>query len=184
MGASQLHFNACLQKDIYAITEPANYISFLVALAHHYSRGTVHIGSNSPSDPPEIDPRYLSHPIDLEILSRHMCYVHTIAATKPLTSSIEDGGKRLLDGVDISTSDAAKEHVKRNVITHKHPCGTCTMLPKENGGVMDERLKVHGVKNLRVVDASIFPMIPRGNIQSSVYTVAERAAELVEHDWK
>ena len=57
MGASQLHFPASLQKDIYAITDPANYACFLVSLAHPFSRGTVHINSASPSAKPTIDPR-------------------------------------------------------------------------------------------------------------------------------
>ena len=56
------------------------------------------------------------------------------------------------------------------------------MLPREEGGVVDKRLRVYGVKGLRVVDASIFPMVPRGNIQSSVYAVAERAADLILED--
>ena len=179
MGASQIHFNASLQKDIYAITDPGNYLSFLVALAHPYSRGTVHIASASPADPPKIDPRYLSHPLDQEILARHMRYIPTIAKTQPLASLIKDGGKRLPEGMDISTLEAAKEHIKRNLITNNHPCGTCAMLPRDKGGVVDEKLRVHGVRNLRIVDASVFPMIPRGNIQSSVYAVAERAADLI-----
>ena len=180
MGGSQLHFHASLQKDIYAITDPKNYISFLVALAHPYSRGTVHIGSASPSTPPTIDPRYLSHPLDVEILARHIRYVPNIAKTEPLASLVKEGGKRLPEEMDIGTLSAAKEHVKRNLITNNHPCGTCAMLPMEKGGVVDERLKVYGVENLRVVDASVFPMIPRGNIQSSVYAVAERAADLIK----
>lgn len=179
MGASQLHFDASLQKDIFTITDPANYLSFLVALAHPYSRGTVHIASTSPMDPPTIDPRYLSHPLDLEIFARHIRYISKIAATEPLASLIKASGKRLPEGVNISTVDAAKEHVKRNLITNNHPCSTCAMLPKEKGGVVDENLRIYGIKNLRVVDASIFPMIPRGNIQSSVYAVAERAADLI-----
>lgn len=183
MGASQLHFDASLQKDIYAITDPQNYLSFLVALAHPFSRGTVHIASASSSNPPIIDPRYFSHPLDLEILARHIHYIPNIAKTQPLASLIKDGGKRLPEGMDISTLDAAKEHVKRNLITNNHPCGTCAMLPKQEGGVVDERLRVYGVKNLRVVDASVFPMIPRGNIQSSVYAVAERAADLIKEGW-
>lgn len=184
MGASQLHFEASLQKDIYAITDPGNYMCFLVALAHPYSRGSVHITSPSASDAPEIDPRYFSHPLDLEILARHVRYIPTIASTQPLGSLIKDGGQRLPKGTDISTLTAAKEHVKRNLITNNHPCGTCAMLPKESDGVVDERLRVYGVGGLRVVDASIFPMIPRGNIQSTVYAIAERAADLIREDWK
>ena len=183
MGASQLHFPASLQKDIYAITDPANYACFLISLAHPFSRGTVHINSASPYDMPTIDPRYLSHPLDLEIFARHLRYIPTIAATEPLASLLKEGGKRLPEGMDISTLDAAKDHVRRNLITNNHPCGTCAMLPRETNGVVDDRLKVYGVRHLRVVDASIFPMIPRGNIQSSVYAVAEKAADLIKEDW-
>ncbi|KAI4129720.1 MAG: hypothetical protein LQ338_002104 [Usnochroma carphineum] len=183
MGASQMHFDKSLQKDIYAITEPENYVSFLVALAQPFSRGSVHIKSASISDPPDIDPRYLSHPLDLEILARHVKYIPTIAATEPLASLIKDGGRRLPDGIDLDSLDSAKEYCKRNIITNNHPCGTCAMLPLEQGGVTDSRLRVYWVEGLRVVDASIFPMIPRGNIQSSVYAVAERAADLIKEDW-
>lgn len=53
------------------------------------------------------------------------------------------------------------------------------MLPREKGGVVDSDLIVYGTENLRVVDASIFPLIPRGNIMSSVYAVAEKAADII-----
>ncbi|KAL8640852.1 MAG: hypothetical protein Q9228_002272 [Teloschistes exilis] len=184
MGASQMHFGQALQKDIYAITDPENYISFLVSLAQPFSRGSVHITSPSVFDPPSIDPRYLSHPLDIEILARHMMYIPTIAKTEPLASLIKDGGRVLPEGIDLQELASAKEHCKRHIITNNHPCGTCAMMPLENGGVVDSRLRVHGVKGLRVVDASIFPMIPRGNIQSSVYAVAEKAADLIMEDWQ
>jgi choline dehydrogenase-like flavoprotein len=54
------------------------------------------------------------------------------------------------------------------------------MLPKESGGVVDSKLKVYGTKNLRVVDASIFPLEPSGNIQAVVYAVAEKAADIIK----
>lgn len=56
------------------------------------------------------------------------------------------------------------------------------MRPKEAGGVVDPRLRVYGVGNLRVVDASVFPLEPAGNIQSTVYAVAERAADIIKED--
>ncbi len=56
------------------------------------------------------------------------------------------------------------------------------MLPEKLGGVVNNRLLVYGVPNLRLVDASIFPMIPRGNIQSSVYAVGEKAADIIKED--
>lgn len=183
MGASQMHFDQALQKDIYAITEQENYMSFLVALAQPFSRGSVHVRSKSISDPPDIDPCYLPEPLDLEILARYMKYIPTIAATEPLAFLIKNGGRHLPDSTNLETLDSAKEYCKRNIITNNHPCGTCAVLPIDQGGLVDARLKVRDVDGLRVIDASIFPMIPRGNIQSSVYAVAERAADLIKEDW-
>jgi choline dehydrogenase-like flavoprotein len=80
--------------------------------------------------------------------------------------------------------DAAKEIVKERLLSTFHPTGTCAMMPKAIGGVVDSRLKVHGTKNLRIVDASIFPMETLGNIQATVYAVAEKAADLIKEDWK
>ena len=53
------------------------------------------------------------------------------------------------------------------------------MLPREDGGVVDSKLKVYGTTNLRIVDASIFPLEPRGNIQATVFAVAEKAADII-----
>jgi choline dehydrogenase-like flavoprotein len=58
------------------------------------------------------------------------------------------------------------------------------MMPEEEGGVVDPKLKVFGVANLRVIDASIFPLEIRNNLQSSVYAVAEKAADIIRNDWK
>lgn len=57
------------------------------------------------------------------------------------------------------------------------------MLPRSEGGVVNNRLMVYGTTNVRVVDASIMPIIPRGNPQSTVYSVAERAADLIKGDY-
>jgi len=101
-----------------------------------------------------------------------------------LADLLKPDDRRLPNGVDLSDVDAAKEHRRRNLITKHHPCDTCAMLPRGKGGVVDARSKVYGVKGLRVVDASIFPMIPKGNIQSSVYAVAEQAKILLKDYWR
>lgn len=74
----------------------------------------------------------------------------------------------------------AKKYLIDTAGTSYHTCGTAAMLPKDKGGVVDEKLMVYGTGNLRIVDASIFPVIPRGNIQSTVYAVAERAADIIK----
>ena len=58
--------------------------------------------------------------------------------------------------------------------------GTCAMGLRDQGGVVDEKMLVHGTSNLRVVDASVFPMQVRGNLASLVYAVAERAADFIK----
>ena len=63
-----------------------------------------------------------------------------------------------------------------------HPIGTCAMGPKGKGGVVSERMLVHGTRNLRVVDASVFPLQVRGNLASLVYAVAERAVDFIKAD--
>ncbi len=63
-----------------------------------------------------------------------------------------------------------------------HPCGTCRMLPESQGGVVDPRLKVYGVSGLRVVDASIFPLIPDGNIQVTTPCARRRGSLIVGMD--
>ncbi len=65
------------------------------------------------------------------------------------------------------------------MISNYHPAGTCMMGKENMGGVVDERLRVHGVKHLRVVDASAFPLMLKRNIITSVYATAERAADLI-----
>lgn len=76
------------------------------------------------------------------------------------------------------------EFVKKATISSWHPVGTCAMLPKAEGGVVDERLRVYGVKNLLVVDACIIPLHIRGNIASAGYAIAEKASDMVKEDSK
>ncbi|KAK8180224.1 hypothetical protein HDK77DRAFT_455776 [Phyllosticta capitalensis] len=169
--------------QIVAPTKPGNYISIVVVLNHPFSRGFVHIKSADPKEKAIVDPRYLSKPMDLEILARHVQNLEAFVKTEPYASLLKPG-RRLPEDGDTSTLDGAKEVVKSRLVNTFHPTGTCAMMPKELDGVVDTRLKLYGAKNLRVVDASIFPMEPLGNIQTSVYAIAERAADIIKEDWK
>nr|BAQ25461.1 putative dehydrogenase [Neocamarosporium betae] len=171
-----------VMKDLLTPTNPKNYITIMMVLNHPFSRGTCHIRSADPKDKPILDPRYLSHPLDLEILARLTLYIETIVKTEPLASLLKPG-ERLPEGKAATDLDAAKNLVKERLLSTFHPVGTCAMMPKQIGGVVDSRLKVHGTTNLRVVDASVFPMETSGNIQATVYAVAEKAADLIKEDW-
>ena len=193
LGASQVHFNKSTYGDVFAISEPENYVAILVSLPHPFSAGTVHIDSTDPRHLPVVDPRFMSQPIDAEVLGRHMRALEQLLATEPLAGLLKPGGKRLPADSPLFTPeakesnlkhlDAAREHARRYIRSTSHPVGMCAMLPREHGGVVDTRLNVYGIAGLRIVNASVFPMVPRGNIQSTVYAVAERAADFVKEQW-
>jgi choline dehydrogenase-like flavoprotein len=166
-----------------APVHPENYITVVTALNHPFSRGSVHITSPDINTKPAWDPKYMSHPLDIEILARHVQFVEKFVETAPFSAIVKPNGKRLpeIKGNDL---ESAKEIVRRHQISIFHPSGSLPMLPKDQGGVVNERLIVHGTKNLRVVDASIFPLQTLGTIQATVYAVAERAADFIKEDAK
>lgn len=162
---------------------PGNHISFIAALAHPLSRGYVHIQSANVSDPPTIDPKYFSHPADLEIMAEHTLQLHKLAASPPLTDLLKQPVTPSRSLSDFSDLDSAKNYVRLRATTMWHPAGTCAMLPRDKGGVLDTKLKVYGTKKLRVVDASAVPLLPPANLQSTIYALAERAASLIKEEY-
>lgn len=160
---------------------PENFASLGVLQCHPFSRGCSHISSADISAAPTIDPRYFSHPADIEIMVRHFQALENLRQTKELAAFLKPDGKRNHpDAYHIKDLEVAKKYLLDTVSTMYHNCGTAAMLPRQKGGVVDEKLVVYGTNNLRVIDASIFPLIPRGNIMSTVYAVAERAADIIK----
>lgn len=167
-------------SDYLTPTEPENFITVMLFLNHPFSRGTCHIASSHVEDKPVWDPRYNSEEIDLELLARGVQFIEKLVGTEPFSGILKPNGKRLQNRVD--NLDSARDVVRNRQISAFHPSGSASMRPQEAGGVVDNRLKVYGVTNLRIVDASIFPLEPSGNIQSTVYAVAERAADMLKED--
>lgn len=163
-------------------SSPGNYFTIMTMLNRPFSRGFCHIQSTDPKQKSRYDPRFCSHPLDMEILARHVQFVEKLTATEPMESTIiKKDGQRLL-ALSASDLETAREIVRQRQISVFHLSGSCAMMPRELGGVVDERLIVHGTRNLRVVDASIFPLEPLGNIQMTVYAIAERAADIIKED--
>ena len=181
LAQANLH-NDETAKDYLQNLQPGSFISLGALQAPVFSRGRSHVVSNKYSDAPEIDPRYLSHPLDLEIFTRHVRFLERLARSPPLTDYIRPDGKRNHSTAHVEDLDAARDYVRTTALSCYHPAGTCAMLPRNEGGVVDNRLIVYGTKNVRVVDASVMPLIPRSNLQSTVYAVAERAADLIKAD--
>jgi choline dehydrogenase len=163
---------------------PGNFITLYVSVSRPYSRGSVHITSKDPTIAPVIDPNYLSHPLDVELFSDGVLFLQYLATKEPFSSLLKDGGRAFHPGFKHLTKETAGQFCRESLTSEYHPLGTCSMMPEKEGGVVDPKLKVYGVTNLRVVDASIFPLEIRNNLQTSVYAVAEKAADIIKSDWK
>ncbi len=157
-----------------------NFFTFLGVLEHPFSRGSTHINSADPSVYPTLDPKYLSHPFDLTVLSAIALHLQEVALTPPLSNYLRGNGTAYQPGHHKLDTENVGQWIKENLQSEYHPACTCAMLPQEKGGVVDERFRLYGVRGLRVVDASVFPLMPRGNLQTLVYAIAERAADFIK----
>ncbi|ROW16456.1 hypothetical protein VPNG_02755 [Cytospora leucostoma] len=164
---------------------PGKFLTIATVLSQPLSPGTTHIRSADPADAPVIDPAYLSHPVDAEVMAAQMLQVEQIAASEPLSSTLLAQPLQRRDPASDFNGDLekAKRFARTSSTSMWHPAGTCAMLPVEKRGVVDADLRVHGVQGLRVVDASVMPLVCNANLQAVVYGVAERAADLIKAAW-
>lgn len=139
------------------------------------SRGRITLRSADPFDAPVIDPRYLSESGDLDALVAGIRRAREIIGADPLD---EFRGEEVWPGDSVETNKEIAEHVRETAQTVYHPVGTCKM-GDDRLAVVDDRLRVHGVADLRVIDASVMPTIPGGNTHAPTVMIAERAADLV-----
>ncbi|KAJ4416154.1 hypothetical protein N0V82_006914 [Gnomoniopsis sp. IMI 355080] len=172
------------------------YFSIPVLLAHPLSRGFVHIKRTGSDDESsalglEVNPNYLAHPLDTEILARHVQFVESVLAgtATPLADTLNqsEGAKRssaLPPGPRAFAGEKglelARQYVRSSAVGAFHYVGSCSMLPLESGGVVDSKLRVYGCRNLRVCDASVIPLATRANTMATVYALAERAADIIK----
>ncbi|KAL8748948.1 MAG: hypothetical protein Q9199_007978 [Rusavskia elegans] len=150
-----------------------NYASLGTILAAPLSRGTVSISSANAADPPLIDPNYLSHPADVELA------IASIRRQRDFWAQMKDVtiGDEIQPGSNVTSDADILQFIKNALAPAPHACGTCRMGKRDGQSVVDSKGRVYGVKNLRVVDASVFPVLPPGHIQSTVYAVAEKIAD-------
>jgi len=140
------------------------------------SRGSVHVRSPDPLASPAIVPNSLSTPEDVADVYEGARVLRRISATQTLAAVIES---ELLPGEQIRSDAEVLQDFRKRAGSVFHPCGTCAMGTDAARSVVDPRLRVHGVANLRVVDASIFPAVTSGNINAPTLMVAEKAADLI-----
>lgn len=148
------------------------------SLQQPLSRGTVLALSTNPFVPPAIDQRYLANAVDVAILVESFKYSRALRSTAALKSV---DVQETIPGVSaVSSDDDIVKYIKSNTQSGNDHAGTASMLPRALGGVVDSELKVYGVDGLRVVDASIIPILPAAHLQATVYGIAEKAADLIK----
>ncbi|KIK64397.1 hypothetical protein GYMLUDRAFT_240944 [Collybiopsis luxurians FD-317 M1] len=153
------------------------YTTFTAVLMHPLSRGTVHISSNDPLAPPEIDPNYFSNEGDLDLLLKALKFTLNLYQTSPLRQLVKN--LMVPSAESRETDQKLKEWVRKGCSHVYHPVGTLAMIPHEDGGVVDSRLRVYGTCNLRVADCSILPLEMACHTQSVAYAIGEKAAEII-----
>ena len=159
-----------------------NFFTLIAVIQHTLSRGSVHINSSSIASPPVINPNYLSQEYDIQALVEALKNNRRVAETFPLRQAWDDEYE---PGLDVVQTDAQwREYALNTTVTIYHPLGTCAMLPRKDGGVVDPQLKVYSTQNLRVVDASIIPSLISGHLQTAVLGIAEKAADIIVKHYK
>lgn len=144
--------------------------TFVLGLVHPFSRGNVRLASTDPFDDPLADSGFLHNPLDVQLIVEAIKFARTATQTNAM-----DGYNpvEVLPGSNKTSDDALEAFVRENASTLFHPSGTCMAAPYEDGGVVDSQFRVYRMQNLRVVDASVFPLLPATHIQSTVYALAE-----------
>lgn len=145
-----------------------------------YDGGEVTLNSTDPFMQPNINLNYLSNELDIIALREGIRLAYDI-----LTKG--DGFKDLVISqypwdMPLHSDELMRTSLQDRVQTSYHPCGTNRLSKNIDQGVVDPKLKVHGVNKLRVVDASVFPIIPDCRIQNTVYMVGEKGADAIKAD--
>jgi choline dehydrogenase len=160
-------------------TRAKDALSWVILKSHSSNRGGwLRLRSPDPDTQPEIQFHNFHEgtgdaDADLDAVVTAIRFVRRVAdAMDDLVATEEEPGRH-------RSSDAAlRDYVRANAWGH-HACGTCAIGPRDAGGVLDSRFRVHGVEGLRVVDASVFPRIPGSFLVTAIYMIAEKAADTI-----
>jgi choline dehydrogenase len=157
--------------------EPGFLLS--VSNCHPKSRGHVRLRSSDPFAAPVIQPNYLSAREDIDELIDGALMLRKIAATDAFSQIIE---REVEPGPAVQTRDEMEADLRQRASSVFHASGTCRMGGGAASDVVDARLKVHGIGGLRVIDASVFPLLPSGNINGPAMMTGWKGADLVLED--
>lgn len=174
----QFHFQPLSADKPGIKMHPFSGITSSICQLRPESRGRIAITSADPDVYPSIQPNYLSAEKDRRTVIDSIKVSRRIFDTSPLKDFVV---KERLPGPDVTTDEEILEAARNIAQTIYHPTSTCRMGPDEHA-VVDPRLRVNGVKGLRVVDASVMPSIVSGNTNAPTIMIAEKASDMILDD--
>ena len=141
------------------------------------SRGFVHARSSDPFDAPFIQPNYLAEEFDRRVLLAGMKLARRLLKTKPLEQYYD---REDVPGPNVQSDDELLDVARQRGTTTFHPAGTCRMGPlSDPTAVVDDQLRVHGIEGLRVIDASIMPLMLSANLNAATMMIADKASDML-----
>jgi choline dehydrogenase len=173
-----LHLGNDYKHDLYDIKKVPTTSGFTILsiLLHPESRGIVSVAGNNPADAPVIHPNFLSTGKDRAILLSGLKKAMEVINT----SSLKQYSKGDIHfPLNANSDEELMKHIKMSLETLYHPVGTCKM-GNDSMAVVNERLEVHGIENLRVIDASVMPEITSGNTNAPTIMIAEKGADMIK----
>ncbi|OYV61339.1 MAG: GMC family oxidoreductase [Acidocella sp. 21-58-7] len=175
----QFHFLPTMLRDHGRKLTPGYGMTLHCCQLRPKSTGYIGLKSNDPFADPLIQPNYLSHDDDLAELLAGYKLGRRIMNTKLMKDVA--GGVELDPGPNATSDAQLIEYIRNNAETIYHPVGTCKM-GQDEMAVVDDRLRVHGITNLRVADASIMPRVIGGNTNAPTMVIGEKAARMILAD--
>lgn len=174
----QFHFQPLSADKPGLEMHPFSGVTSSVCQLRPESRGRIAIKSPDPTVYPSIEPNYLSHSTDQQTAINSMKVSRKLFSTSPLKEFVV---REYLPGPDVEGDDQLLDCARKIAQTIYHPTSTCKM-GNDPTAVVDERLRVHGIKNLRVADASIMPTIVSGNTNAPTIMIGEKASDMIIAD--
>jgi choline dehydrogenase len=175
----QYHMGAAYFEDHGAEEYDGHCMVIAPVLVAPKARGQVWLRSADPTDKPRIVTNSLSEPEDMESMLAGMELAREIASQHELSEIVL---KELKPGPAVADRSELEADLRRRMMLIYHPVGTARMSDTHEQAVVDSRLRVHGLRQLRVIDASIMPVISGGNTNAPTIMIAERGADLIRED--
>ena len=157
--------------------KPDHGVTLTSCIMNPKSRGDIKINSSNPLDLPDINPNFLSNQDDINTLLASVKLAREVIKTKPLSDIILE---EVLPGKNVNDDNSLINYCKKMIKTNWHPVGTCKM-GKENDpmAVLNSKLQVKGIDNLRVFDVSMMPNIVAANTNAPAMVIADKATEIM-----